>query len=150
MVPATAGLFSHMPVYGYYKATGFYAEEGLQKITWAPYSDGQSNNYSNGITLSDNKVILFPNYNGLYEITVSGDYISSEGNTVTVASLFFNCNNVVRYRVWYNSFSTGHKTAYPCGFTALYRQIPGGFTGFSVDGAGMNNVNHLLLQQGAS
>ena len=64
-----------MAVYGYYKETWFDDEEGLKKITWESYSDGASNNYSNGITLTDNKVILIPNYNGLYEITVSGDYI---------------------------------------------------------------------------
>ena len=65
------------PVYGYYKSTGF--DVNSSTITWESYSDGASNNYSNGITLSDNKVLLIPNYNGLYEIIVSGVYISSEG-----------------------------------------------------------------------
>ena len=135
-VPATAGLFSYMPVYGYYKATGTSTNNA---ITWAPYTDPKSTQYSNGITLSNSNSMVTPNYNGLYEIIVSGEYISTAYNN-TPASLFLNCNNVVRYRVWYNSFSQSSKYAYPCSFTALYRQTGGDFSGFSIDTYGMDNV----------
>jgi hypothetical protein len=95
LIDARNGLISYSPAYCQLRSTAF--NNGI--VTWEFWNDGTTT-YNNGFTLLQTDTLVVQPFNGLYEVTVSGDAQAQAG---LFASIDLDVNNVRNYNIAYHS-----------------------------------------------
>jgi hypothetical protein len=96
IINAPKGLYSYNPAYCQLRSTAF--NNGI--VTWEFWNDGTTTYNIGGFTLFQSNTLVVQPFNGLYEVTVSGN---AQAQASLFAQVNLDVNNVRNYNIAYQS-----------------------------------------------